>query len=132
MFGYLEAVPDASLPSQVGNSNAGHEKLTEILQNPDTVPGAVEHFTVLAKEAQQLPVVFNMAASQRPIPPFLAQVVKTLLLSEEVVKPAELVRSNWQVTRDALQQEDSDNFEIFLKRLPERGQSICRARQWHF
>ena len=35
MFGYLEAVPDASVPSQVGNSNAGHDNLTEILQNPD-------------------------------------------------------------------------------------------------
>ena len=120
VFGYLEAVPDASLPSQVGNSNAGHEKLTEILQNPDTVPGAVEHFTVLAKEAQQLPVVFEMATEERTGPPFLRRVLKTLLMSEDVSKPIELVRTNWSLIQDVLEKEKEgpQSPETFLKGLP--------------
>ena len=120
MFGYLEAVPDASLPSQVGNSHDGHEMLTEILQNPDTVPGAVEHFTVLAKETKQLPAVFAMTTGERPVPPFVARVLRTLLVSEDVSKAPELVRANWPVIREVLEteKEDSQNLEAFLKRLP--------------
>ena len=38
VFGYLEAVPDASEPDEFGSSNAGYENLTELLQDPDTVP----------------------------------------------------------------------------------------------
>ena len=120
MFGYLEAVPDASQPTQVGNSYAGYENLTQLLQDPDTVPGAVEHFTALAKETQQLPVVFEMATGKRPVPPFLAEVLRTLLISEDVSKPLELVRANWSLIQDVLEKEkeDSQSFETFLKGLP--------------
>ena len=120
MFGYLEAVPDASLPSQVGNSNAGHERLVEILEDPDTVPGAVEHFTVLAKETEQLQVVLEMAGQKRTVPPFLRSAVKTLLMSNDVSKPIDLVRRHWLLIQGVLEEEKEDprGLETFLKGLP--------------
>ena len=120
MFGYLEAVPDASLPSQVGNSNAGHKRLVEILENPDTVPGAVEHFTVLAKETQQLQVVFEMTSKDGSTSPFVAKSLHTLLTSKDVPKPPDLVSENWAAIREVLREgeESSESFEAFLKDLP--------------
>ena len=120
MFGYLEAVPDASLPSQVGNSNTGHERLVEILENPDTVPGAVEHFTVLAKETQQLQVVFKMTSKGGSTSPFVAKSLHALLTSKEVPKPPDLVSENWAAIREVLREgeESSESFEAFLKDLP--------------
>ena len=120
MFGYLETVPDASEPTEVGNSEAGYEELTQLLQDPDTLPGAVEHFTALAIEANQLSVVFAMTAGERPSPPFVARVLRTLLVSENVSKAPELVRGNWSVIREVLEAEDEDSqsFGTFLKELP--------------
>ena len=120
VFGYLQAVPDASKPDEFGSSNAGYENLTELLQNPDTVPRAVEHFIARAKETQQLRVVLQMATGKRPVPPFLVEVLGTLLISDDVSKPPELVKAKWSLIRGILQKrkEDSQSFEIFLKGLP--------------
>ena len=120
VFGYLQAVPDASEPDEFGSSNAGYENLTELLQNPDTVPRAVEHFIARAKETQQLRVVLQMATGKRPVPPFLVEVLGTLLISDDVSKPPELVKAKWSLIRSILQKrkEDSQSFEIFLKGLP--------------
>ena len=120
VFGYLQAVPDASEPDECGSSNAGYENLTELLQNPDTVPRAVEHFIARAKETQQLRVVLQMATGKRPVPPFLVEVLGTLLISDDVSKPPELVKAKWPLIRGILQKrkEDSQSFEIFLKGLP--------------
>ena len=120
MFGYLEAVPDASEPDDFGNSAAGYENLTELLQDPDMVPGAVQHFTTLAEETQQLAVVLEMATRKHPVLPFLGNVLRELLISEVVPKPVELVRKHWSLIRDVLEQEsvDSQSLETFLQRLP--------------
>ena len=121
MFGFLEAVPDASEPSRFGNSNAGYQKLTQLLQEADRVPGAVEYFAGIAKGPEQLPIVFEMTTGDRPVPPFVARVLRTLLVSEDVSKTSGLVRANWHVIRHVLQeqQEGSPSFEGFLKGLPE-------------
>ena len=118
MFGYLEAVPDAREPAQVGNSHAGYQNLSQLLQDPDTLPGAVEHFTALAKETKQLPAVFAMTTGERPVPPFVSRVLRTLLVSEDVSKAPELVMANWSVIREVLEteEEDSQDLETFLKR----------------
>ncbi len=120
MFGYLVAVPDACEPDHVGDSETGYEHLDEILQDPDTVPGAVDHFTARAKEMGHLPVVFEMATGKRPVPLFLRRVLKALLTSEDVSKPPELVRANWSLIRDILEEDkdDSQRFETFLNGLP--------------
>ena len=120
VFGYLEAVPDASEPEEFGSSDAGYENLTELLQDPDTVPRAAEHFIARAKETQQLPVVLQMATGKRPVSPFLVEVLGTLLTSDDVSKPPELVKANWSLIRGILQKrkEDSQSFEVFLKGLP--------------
>ena len=119
MFGYLEAVPDAREPTQVGNSHAVHQNLSQLLQDPDTLPGAVEHFTTLAQETKQLPAVFAMTTGERPVPPFVSRVLRTLLVSEDVSKAPELVMANWSVIREVLEteEEDSQDLETFLKRL---------------
>ena len=120
MFGFLEAVPDPREPAAVGNSHEGHQSLTELLSNPDKVPGAVDHFAALAKDTQQLPAVFAMTTGDRSVPPFVARVLRTLLVSEDVSKAPELVRANWAVIRKVLLEgeESSESFEAFLKRLP--------------
>ena len=120
VFGYLEAVPDASKPDEFGSSNAGYENLTELLQDPDTVPHAVDHFVARTKESQKLPVVLQMATEQRHVPQFLVETLGTLLVSDEVSKPPELVKANWFIIRGILRKKkrDSQSFEAFLKRLP--------------
>ena len=104
-----------------GNSNAGHEKFNEILEAPETVPGAAEHFTLLARETQQLPVVFEMATKGRTDSPFLRKVLRTLLMSEDVLKPVDLVRKNWFLIQGVLEDETEEpqSLETFLKGLPE-------------
>ena len=121
MFGFLQAVPDRREPSHVGNSSNGYQNLVQLLQDPGIVSGSVEHFTALAKEAQQLPVVFEMTSGDRPVLPFVAQVLHTLLTSKDVPKPPDLVSENWAVIREVLREgkESSESFEAFLKDLPE-------------
>ena len=126
MFGYLEAVPDASQPAEVGNSNAGYEKLIELLEDPDTVAGVVQYFADLVKQRQQLAIVFEMATGKDPIPPFVGKVLAELLISGDVPKPYQLVRSHWNVIRRVFEedQEESRAFETFLKALPELGELV--------
>ena len=127
MFGYLEAVPDGSEPSNVGNSAAGYQDLTGLLENPDLVPGTVEGFTALAKESQQLSVIFEMATRDGPVHPFVARVLNTLLISEDVSKPIGLVRSNWAVIREVLDgdEENTESLETFLRGLPGRERLVA-------
>ena len=120
MFGYLNAVPDAHQPPSVGNSNQGYSCLTQLLQDTVSVPDVAEHFTALAKETQQLRAVFEMAKTTQPIPPFVAKVLRALLVSADDSTSIELVRENWRIIRDVLEMEyDSLNFEAFLKAHPE-------------
>ena len=120
MFGFLQDVPDRREPSHVGNSSDGYQNLNQLLQNPDNVPGSVEHFASLAKETEQLPVVFEMISVDGSIPPFVAEVLHTLLTSKDVPKPPDLVSENWAVIREVLREgeESSESFEAFLKDLP--------------
>ena len=120
MFGFLQDVPDRREPSHVGNSSDGYQNLNQLLQNPDNVPGSVEHFASLAKETEQLPVVFEMTSVDGSIPPFVAEVLHTLLTSKDVPKPPDLVSENWAVIREVLREgeESSESFEAFLKDLP--------------
>ena len=120
MFGFLQAVPDRPEPSQIGNSSDGYQNLNQLLRNPQSVPGSVEHFASLAKEADQLPVVFEMTSEDGSIPPFVAGVLHTLLTSNDIPKPPDLVSENWAVIREVLREgrESSESFEAFLKDLP--------------
>ena len=121
IFGHLQFVPDASHTGQIGQSSSGHNSLTRILRHPDTVPGTLDDFTSIVKQAQQLPVVFEMAAAVQSVSPLVAKVLRTLLISSDVIKPHDLVRTNLQVVQSVLrdQEDDSPNFEVFLKELPE-------------
>ena len=120
MFGFLQAVPDRHEPSPFGNSSDGYQNLIQLLQNPGTVSGSVEHFASLAKETDQLPVVFEMISEDGSIPPFVAGVLHTLLTSKDIPKPPDLVSENWAVIREVLREgrESSESFEAFLKDLP--------------
>ena len=120
MFAYLRIFPDGREPSHSGNSPNGYQNLMQILGTPNTVPGSVEHFTSLAKETQQLPLVFEMIAGNKPVPPFLEIVLHALLTSDDVPKPPDLVSENWAAIREVLRASDesSGSFEAFLKDLP--------------
>ena len=120
IFSFLQAIPDGREPSHIGNSNAGYQYLNELLQEPDRVPGSVEHFVSLAKETENLPVVFKMISEDGTVPPFVAKVLHALLTSNDVPKPADLVSENWAVIREVLGEgeESSESFEAFLKDLP--------------
>lgn len=126
LFGYLQAVPDASEPSShIGNSNAGYGNLNQLLQDPNRVSGAAAHFIALVKETQQLRVVFEMAGAKRPVRPFVAEVLRALLT--DVTN--ELVIANWSVIRDILQEknENSQSFEMFLKESPRLDTLVSRV-----
>ena len=120
MFGYLRVVSHGREPNHTGNSSDGYQNLIQLLQGPGTMPGAVEHFTALAQEAQELLVVLKMASEDQSVPPFVADVLHSLLTSKEVPKPPDMVSENWAVIREVLRQgeESSESFEAFLKDLP--------------
>ena len=116
MFGYLKAVPDAREPDHVGNSSPGYQRFTQILEGTQGLEGAVEHFTLLAKETLPLEAVFEMACAETPIDPFFAEVLRTILVSNDVSKPTELVIDKWLVVKEVLASGDevSQSFEKFL------------------
>ena len=120
MFGYLQAVPEGCEPSHVGNSSDGYQTLTQLLQDPESVPGAVRHFITLAKAALQLADVFEMAARDGPVPPFVAQVLKTLITAKDVSKPVALVKEHWDTIREVLREggEGTESLDTFLQGLP--------------
>ena len=120
MFGFLEAVPDRREPNHFGNSSPGYQSLNQLLENPDNVPGSVEHFVSLVKEAEQLPVVFKIRYEDGSISPFVAEVLHSLLTSKDVSKTSALVSENWALIREVLREgeESSESFEAFLKDLP--------------
>ena len=120
MFGFLQAVPNRREPSHFGNSSDGYQNLNQLLQNPGNVSGSVEHFASLARETDQLPVVFEMISEDGSIPPFVAGVLHALLTSKDIPKPPDLVSENWAVIREVLREggESSESFEAFLKDLP--------------
>ena len=120
MFCYLMAVPDASEPDH-SRRFAGWLRTS---QGATSEPrhsawfGGPLHSP--AKEMGHLPEVFDMATGKRPAPSFLRGVLKALITSETVSKPPELVRVNWSLIRDILEEDrdDSLSFETFLKGLP--------------
>ena len=129
MFAYLVAVPDASQNNLGSSSDAGHRILTRLLQNPDDLGGTVEHFTIIARETEDLPMLFEMATAQRPVSPFLARVLKSLLNSEDGSKHRGLVRANWSVIREVIQSGDADpqTLDTFLTTLPELADLVLEV-----
>ena len=61
-----------------------------------------------------------MTSEDGTVPPFVARVLHTLLTSNDVPKPPDLVSENWAVIREVLGEgeESSESFEAFLKDLP--------------
>lgn len=116
MFGYLKAVPDAGEPDPVGNSSPGYQRFIQILEGTQALEGVVEHFTLLATETLPLEAVFEMACAETPIEPFFAEVLRTILVSNDVSKPTELVIDKWPVVKKVLASGDevSHSFEMFL------------------
>ena len=68
MFAFLTAVPDAREPTQANNSPHGYELLKDLFRDSDTIPGVVEHFTILVRETHQLSMAFQMATGKLPVP----------------------------------------------------------------
>lgn len=115
MFGFLQAVPDASEPTPFGNSQPGYQYLTQLLANPDMVPRAVDAFTEIAKETQQLSVIFEIATAEEVLRPFVVECLRDLLENEGDSINPDLVRRHWDAIRVALKDdEELQSFEAFL------------------
>ena len=121
MFAFLRSVPEATESEQFGESASGYQNLHEILEDPEIVPGAVEHFTALAKEYREIASVLAMAKGRLPIPAFLLAVAKTLLISDDVSISTELVRNHWAVIQNVLRgnEDEWQDVESFIKGLRE-------------
>ena len=134
MFGYLKAVPDAGEPDPVGNSSPGYQRFIQILEGTQALEGVVEHFTLLATETLPLEAVFEMACAETPIKPFFAEVLRTILVSNDVSKPTELVIDKWPVVKEVLASGDevSQSFEMFLAGLTGIDELINGIRSRNF
>ena len=133
MFGYLRIVPDAQRTGRYGDFHAGHNTLTNLLGNPGYLPGTVEHFAGLVKETQQLQVALNAASAQRPVPNFLATVLSTILNSEDVTVPIEMIGRHWNVIRETFLAEGApQRFELFLKRTPRLKDLVAETASGEF
>ena len=120
VFGFLRIVPDAHETTRFGDSYAGHQYLTDLLRNPNSVPDVVKHFINIAKETKQIAAVVEMASAQlRPVPLFLARVLSALLNLEDVSVTVDLMRNNWGVMQEAfVTSGEPQGFESLLRRSP--------------
>ena len=116
MFGFLRIVPGARITRHSGESQRGHQVLTELFRNPNSMPDVVQHFVDLVNETQRFNVVFEMASSQDPVNRFTTEVLRKILNATGASMPNELVIENWRIIREILGAGDgTSGFETFLK-----------------
>ena len=133
MFGHLRIVTNVQESRVSGDSYQGLQVLTELFRNPDFLPGTVEHFTSLVKETQQLQIVLDAASAERPVPNFLSTVLSSILNSEDVTVPIEMIGRHWSVIRETfLTQGDPQRFELFLKRTPGLNDLVTETAKGEF
>ena len=137
-FEYLQSIPDAREPDQaVGNSQAGHEQLRELLRNPNRVPNALDEFVGIARESGGLRELARILDMEPPDPVLLNEAFGHLIESDPTAKDPEFINEHWDKIRLNLREgEDSDTSDAFgefvrdLATLPELSTLIV-AGQFH-
>ena len=121
MFAFLTAVPDAREPTHTGYSPNGYQELRNLLQDPHHMPGVLELFTARAKETNEPSAFMAMAAIEVPVPQFVVQVLREILIDKEISKTPDLVMQHWPMIHEVLEaeSEDSLNLATYLSDLPE-------------
>lgn len=103
-FAYLQSVPDASKPAQqAGNSEAGHQKLVELLSRPDSIPALESAFKELIEQHGGASELVRMAEAGRKQEALLCRVLRSLLGSDPAVESPEFVREHWRTIWEAIE-----------------------------
>ena len=122
-FSYLQSIPDARAPNAaVGNSQAGHERLLELLRNPHSVPDALDKFVAIAGARGGLGELARMLDMEPPDPTLLNAAFQDLIESDPMAKDPEFILEHWDKIRANLRDgDDSDAgaaFREFVRVLP--------------
>ena len=122
-FAYLQAIPGAGDPDQhVGNSEAGHESLRELLRNPDSVAGAVDEFVAIVSQDGGLRELARIMDSEPPESTLLNAAFRDLMESDPAAQTPEFITEHWRkIQLNLTDAEDSDAnsaFQAFARDLP--------------
>ena len=122
-FAYLQSIPDAREPNDaIGSSQAGHERLLEVLSNPNSVPNALDEFVAIAIESGGLREFARILDMEPPDPVLLNAAFRDLIESDPTTKDPEFIIEHWDKIRSNLRDgedgDTSDAFREFLRDLP--------------
>ena len=125
-FAYLQSVPDASDPNQhAGNSQAGHGSLRELLQNPDSVAGALDEFVAIVSQDGGLQELARIMDSEPPELTLLNAAFRDLIASDPAAQTPEFLKEHWRKIeanlRDTEGADASSAFQAFVRDLPSLG-----------
>ena len=121
-FAYLQSIPDACGPNQyVGNSQAGHESLRELLRTPDRIAGALNEFVAIVSQDTGILGLARIMDSAPPEPTLLNAAFQVLVESDPAAQTPEFLTEHWRKIQENLKDiesdEVSDAFQAFVGRL---------------
>ena len=119
-FAYLQSNPSAREPDEhIGNSQAGHERLRELLRDPASVPNALDKFVAIARASGGLRELARILDMEPPDPVLLNEAFGHLIEGDPAAREPEFINDNWGKIRSNLRDaEESDAFRDFVQELP--------------
>ena len=122
-FAYLQSIPDARAPDQpLGNSLLGHERLLELLRNPDSVPGALDEFVAIVGQEAGLPGLAGILDMEPPEPTLINLAFRDLTESDPAAEDPLFIKEHWGKIRSNLPEAEngdvSNAFQEFMRTSP--------------
>ena len=122
-FAYLQSTPSASAPLQsAGSSDRGHQRLLELLQDPQTHPGSSEVFLAVARRNGGLREIARILDADPPATTLLHQTFAALLETDPAAHDSGFVTEHWRTIQSALAESASGDpapaFQCFFEALP--------------
>ena len=120
---YLQITPSASPPENfAGNAQAGHNALLQLLQNPNSIAGALDSFVELNRNAGGVRELAYFMDSNPPSSTLFDAVFEQLIDSDPLVRDIEFIRNHWGKIRANLpiasHRTPQLAFEAFLAKIP--------------
>ena len=119
-FAYLQSLPNAREPDQaIGNSQAGHERLLDLLRNPDRGSDTVDEFIAIVRQNGGLREVARILDAEPPEPTLLNWAFRDLIESDPAAKDPRFVKEHWDKIRSNLPEAEDDDvtdaFQEFVR-----------------
>ena len=117
---YLLSIPDARRPDEaIGNSQAGHERLLDLLRNPDSIAGALDEFVAVVRQAGGIREIARILDMEPPEPELLRAAFVALIENDPATQDPQFIKEHWRKVRSNLPEAEdgdaSDAFQEFMR-----------------